>query len=208
MRLTHSSLRSLLVNPTGFVAAVQSAVPGSPQYGNPQRRWIDGAITEYFKAGRDADVLWQAFDQRVQRGNMTPSREANAAGAVRLLDRFLEWDSKEVDVPADTFPPVRDVAIGPHVIAVRRDLIYIDPAGYRVRQLWTDHQLRPQHPVAVQMAAAVLVSVDADLGDKQTASVEVWGLRHGVRQLWPRKQLEAARTVLLSRLNVVASQLK
>ena len=151
------------MNPTGFLAAVQSAVPGSPQYGNPQRRWIDGAITEYFKAGRDADVLWQAFDQRVQRGNMTPSREANAAGAVRLLDRFLEWDSKEVDVPADTFPPVRDVAIGPHVIAVRRDLIYIDPAG-SVKANVTNHQLRPQHPVAVQMAAAVLVSVDADLG--------------------------------------------
>ena len=203
MRLTTSALRNLLTDPAGFVAAARTAIAASPSYGNPQRKWMEAAIREYYRLGKDVATLWATFDQKVQQRPMTPRRESNAAGAVRLLDQFIAWDAADPDMPADTFPPIRDVSIGGHLIAVRRDLIYVDGNGYRVRQLWSDHRLRPEHPAAIQMAAAVLLSVDADLGDGSTTEVDVWGLRHRAQRSWTRGQLAAELASLRSRLDAV-----
>jgi hypothetical protein len=208
MRFTTSALRSLLTNQAAFVASARTATAATTQYGNPQRKWLEAAIREYYRRSKDVNALWKTFDGKVQQRPSTPSRQANAAGAVRLLERFLEWDAADPEMPADAFPPIRDVAIGGHVIAIRRDLIYIDGNGYRVRQLWTDHQLHPQNPAAVQMAAAVMLSVDADLGVDSTTGVEIWGLRHGAQQSWTRQQLRREIMNLTSRLDIVEQQIQ
>ena len=72
---------------------------------------------------------------------MNPRRESLGHGAARLLEQFVNWDRDDDDFPADLFPKLRDVALGNHVLAVRRDLIYLDANGYRSRQLWTTHDL-------------------------------------------------------------------
>ncbi len=203
MRFTTSALRNLLTNQAGFVAAARISAPATPQYGNPQRKWIEAAIREYYRLGKDVPALWTTLAQRVQQRPTTPRREANAAGAARLLDQFIGWDAVEPDLPADTFPPIRDVLLGSHQIAVRRDLIYVDGSGYRVRQLWTDHQLRPEHPAAIQMAAAVLLSVDADLGVGSTTRLDIWGLRHKTQRSWGRGQLVGELANLRNRLDIV-----
>jgi hypothetical protein len=158
-------------------------------YGNMQRTWIEAAIKAYFNGNKDENALWQTLDARLHSGVMSARKESLGHGAARLLEQFVAWDQENDDLPADPFPRVRDVALGAHALAVRRDLIYLDTSGYRSRQLWTTHDLRPQHPRAIEMAAAVLVSVDSDLGAGSTEHVEVWGLRHGTRVSWSRSQL-------------------
>jgi hypothetical protein len=169
---------------------------------------LQAAVRAYFEAGRDVDELWRAFDAKVNQRPASPRRQALADGARRLLERFLVWDDNESDLPADSFPPVRDVRLGTHTIAIRRDLIYLDGPGYRVRQLWTDHDLRPTHPQAIEIAAAVLASVDADLGQGSTTAVEVWGLRHQTQQSWSRGELLPELQRLERRLDAVESAIQ
>ena len=177
-------------------------------YGNPQRAWLQAAVRAYFEAGRDVDELWRALETKVNQQAPNPRRQALADGARRLLERFLMWDDNESDLPADSFPPVRDVRLGTHTIAIRRDLIYLDGPSYRVRQLWTDHDLRPTHPQAIEMAAAVLASVDADLGQGSTTAVEVWGLRHHIQRSWSRAELLPKLQRLEQRLNAAESAIQ
>jgi len=208
VRLTTAGLRALIVNRAGFVAAARRPVVEGPNYGNPQRAWLQAAIRAYFGAGRSSAELWAVLQSKVERRAASPRRESLAAGARALLEQFLVWEDLEDDIAADAFPPVRDVPLGTHTIAVRRDLIYLDGAGYRVRQLWTDHQLRPTNPRANQMAAAVMVSVDTDLGAGLTTSVEIWGLRHRLRRSFSRNELVPVVGALRRQLDEVAAEVQ
>jgi hypothetical protein len=201
VRLTTARLRALIVDQASFVAAARAAVGGATAYGNPQRAWLQIAIRAYYADAKNPQALWQAFDDKVQQGPQTARRQALAEGARRLLEMFLALDETDAALPADTFPPARDVQLGSHIIAVRRDLIYLDGPTYRVRQLWTDHAFRPTHPRAGEMAAAVMVSVDSDLGQGSTTRVDVWGLRHGQTRSWTRAELAPELSRLRARID-------
>lgn len=202
MRLTTSRLRSVIVNQASFVAAARASMTAAG-FGNPQWNWLHAAIRTYFESSRDAEQMWAEFSRRIQQGQQSVRRQSLADGARRLLERFLAFDEDEVDIPADLFPPTRDVQLGNHSIAVRRDLIYVEGLAYRVRQLWTNHDLAPNHPRAGEMAAAVMLSVDSDLGPASTKALEVWGLRHGIRRSWTRAELGPEVTRLRDRLDAV-----
>lgn len=209
MRFTTGQLRRLLTNQAGFVAAARSVVAASSQFGNPQRSWMEAAIRAYFVSNRDEEALWTEYDVRVGpvKGR-SAVRESLAEGGVKLLTSFIQFHKSEAEIPVECFPKVRDVPVGRHSIAVKRDLIYVDAGGFRARQLWTDHQLRPDHPQAHVMAAAVMVSVDEDLGPGSTREVQVWGLRHRVRVTWSRADLGAATKALAARLDEVDDAIK
>jgi hypothetical protein len=208
VRLTTARLRALIVNQSSFIASARAAVAPSTRYGNAQRAWLQAAVRAYVESGRDVDELWRAFNNRVAQRSANQRRQALAEGARRLLERFVIWDENESDLPADSFPPVRDVRLGTHTIAIRRDLIYLDGPGYRVRQLWTTHDLPPTHPRAIEIAAAVMASVDADLGQDSTTAVEVWGLRHQTQRSWSRDQLLPELQRLEQRLDAVQSAIQ
>lgn len=208
MRLTTSGLRSFLVSPASFIAAAKNPSVGGATFGNTQRAWLEAAIRAYFNGQKDEDALWQTLDERMHSGGITPRKESLGNGAARLLEEFVAWDRENDEVPADTFPRIRDVALGNHALAVRRDLIYLDATGYRSRQLWTTHDLRPHHPHAIEMAAAVLLSLDGDLGAGSTEHVEVWGLRHRTRIVWNRSELLPHVQSLRQRLDHAAAEIQ
>ena len=58
------------------------------------------------------------------------------------------------------------------------------------------------------MAAAVLVSLDGDLGAGSTENVEVWDLRHGVRVEWSRSQLIPQVATLRQRLDDTVTEIQ
>src|SRR5262249_51245035 len=108
VRLTTASLRTLIVNQPSFIASARAGIASPVSYGNPQRAWLQAAVRAYFEAGREVDELWRVFDTKVNQRPASPRRQALADGARRLLERFLVWENDERDLPADSFPPVRD----------------------------------------------------------------------------------------------------
>ena len=208
MRVTPSQLRRIVISPRRFVAAARVAVASDQQqFGNPQRHWMEAAWRAYFANGRDPDILWQTFSARSLGSNDSPRRRSLARGAEPMLDRCLEWDGRDADSPADWFPRTRDIAWHGHVLALRRDLSYLTTDGYRLRQLWTDRELRVAHTEAGLMLAAVLACADVELGADRTEAIEVWQLRDGTSRTWSRDELLAEAARLKQRLDEVAAAL-
>lgn len=110
-------------------------------------------------------------------------------GAAPLLRRFVEWDQVHIDTPIDYFPPTRDVAWKSHVLAIRRDLTYLTPTGYKLRQIITDTEMRLDRPESELFAAAMLACSDADLGVGRVEQIEAWQLRYEQRQAWGHGEL-------------------
>ena len=208
MRVTPSQLRRIVINPRRFVTAARVALAADQQqYGNPQRQWLEAAWRAYFTNGRDPDVLWQTFSARSIGSKDTPQRRALARGAEPMLELFLAWDGRDPDAPVDWFPKARDIPGQGHVLALRRDLSYLTADGYRLRQLWTDRELRVAHPDARLVVAAVLACADVDLGADRTEAIEVWQLRDGRSRTWSRDELLAEAARLNRRLDEVAAAL-
>ncbi len=189
MRLTTSQLRRLVISPRQFVASALALPSVTQQYGNPQRQWMEAAWRAYFRSHRDPKQLWDAFYEKAVTAGGTPRRQALASGAEPMLDVFLRWDAKEPTSPADWFPPTRDVPWQGHVLAVKRDLLYVAKEGHRVRQLWSDTALRATHRDAGIMAAAALICAESDLGLGRIKTIDVWQLRHQDQRSWTRDSL-------------------
>jgi hypothetical protein len=206
MRLTTSELRRLAIDPAGFLEA-QSQIDPTRGFGNVQRQWMDGAWRAYFASWRTEQALWAEFERRVTRGTPGLRRDGMAREATTMLEQFLEWEQDETGIPADVFPPIRDVAWESHTLAVRRDLTYITSLGFRLRQLWTDREMSIDHPNAGLLVAATLVCADMDLGDARTQSVEVWQLRRKRRRAWTREELSTDTERLRVLLNETAAEL-
>lgn len=206
MRFTTAPLRQVIANPRNFVAAARRPRPDAPPFNNPQRQWMEAAWRAFFAAGRVPEVLLETFNQK-STANPNPGRASLAAGALPMLDQFLVWDAEEPTAPADIAPPVRDVSLGAHILAVKRDLIYLAADGYLVRQIWTSRDLPADHVDASLMAYAVLICSDFDLGVERTSAIEVWDLRNGVRRRWRRDELAREAARLLDRLDEVAAAL-
>jgi hypothetical protein len=168
---------------------------------------MDAALRRYFASGRDSAVLWQKFDDLAYARELVPRRVALVRGARSMLERFLEWESKEQGNPVSYFVQPTDVAWKGHIVAIRRDLVYLTSNGYKVRQLWTDRELRVEHPDAGLMVAAVLICADQDLGDGRTEIIEAWQLRTGRSCFWTRAQLLREKERLRERLDQVAADL-
>ena len=97
MRFTTSQLRTVVVDPVGFVASSRMAPQSEQGPRNPQRQWMEAAWKAYFSAGRQPDVLWRTLSQKAIAQNDTPWRRATAAGAEPMLEQFLAWDEAEPD---------------------------------------------------------------------------------------------------------------
>ena len=207
MRLTTYQLRLLIVNPAKFVASVRRPPGSDAGFGNPRRRWMEAAWRVYFREGRDPQVLWREFYQRVKAAAPSSRRDALATGAEPMLDQFLAWDQEGAKVPADCFPPARDMPWEEHILAIQRHLVYLTEGGYHLRQLWTDRQLLLDHVDADLMALAALICADTDLGAGRAESVEVWRLRDGNREVWSRDKLLSEANRLQRRLDDVATEL-
>jgi hypothetical protein len=124
-----------------------------------------------------------------------------------MLEQFLIWDADEIDAPVDPLPPAQDVAWCGHILAIRRDFVYITPSGYLIRQCWTSRELSFRHPDAQLIGAAVLVCADVEMGDGRTEAIDVWHLRDGERQRWSRDMLLTQVQRLRERLDEVAAEL-
>ena len=204
MRVTTAQLRQIVANPRRYVAHARASA-AAPQYGNPQRAWMEGAWRAYFDADRAPTALWEAFARKVAAGRASRSRAQWAAGAVPLLEQFLAWDADEPQAPVDRFARSGDVRWHGHILALRRDLVYLTATGYLVRQCWTSRELGLDHPDVGLMVAAVLVCADADLGVGRTEAVDIWHLRDGQRRSWERALLVAEAERLRERLDEVAA---
>jgi hypothetical protein len=207
MRVTTFPLRLIIVNPQKFVADARLSLGSDTAFANPQRRWMEAAWRAYFKEGRDPSALWRAFNGRVSAASPSRQRDALAAGAVPMLERFLAWEQDETRNPADCLPPPRDARWAGHILAIQRHLVYLTENGYCVCQLWTDRQLSLDHVDADLMAVAALICTDADLGPGRTETVEVWHLRDDDRRSWQRDELLVESGRLKRRLDDVAAQL-
>ena len=162
MRVTTSQLRLLIVNPRKFVANARVPSGSDAMFGTQQRRWMEAAWRAYFREGRDPQVLWREFHQKVSAASPSTRRDALAAGAVPMLEQFFAWDQEETKIPADCLPPARDVQWEGHILAIQRHLVYLTEGGYCLRQLWTDRLLPLDHVDADLMTVAVLICADAD----------------------------------------------
>ena len=188
MRYTTGKLRAAIADPDAFVRSLRFP-SDQPNFGNPQRQWLEASLRVYLASGRNRRTLYQSFDARIRGGKQTPRRLSLAAGARRLLEQFDDWDGGQPD-PADWFPPAPDIDWRGHILSIRRDLIYLTARGYMVRQLWTDSQLRSNDERARLMAAAVLTFSDLDLGPGRVEAIEAWQLRVGAQYRWTRAELE------------------
>jgi hypothetical protein len=207
MRVTTSQLRLLIVNPHKFVANARIPSGADTTFGNPQRRWMEATWRAYFREGRDPQVLWREFHERVRAASPSARRNTLATNAIPMLEQFLTWEQDETNVPADCLPPPRNVLWEDHILAIQRHLVYLTQGGYCLRQLCTDRLLYLDHVDADLMAVAVLICADADLGAGRMEFVEVWHLREGDRQFWNRDELLAEASRLKRRLDDVATEL-
>jgi hypothetical protein len=209
MRVTTSQLRQIVINPSRY--AVRARVPQDPNRRHavsPQRSWMDSAWRDYFASGRDPDVLWATFDQKVKSKDVTRQRAALADGGRRMLDQFLEWDADEIQSPQLWKPPTLDVEWQGHTLALKRDAIYLTDSGFAVRLFWTDHALTVLHPDAALMAAGVLAYSDTELGLWRVERIEVWQLRGASRRIWERADLDLEMPTLRARLDHVAAMVE
>jgi hypothetical protein len=207
MRVTTAQMRQIVTNPGRFVEDARAPRDAGERFGNPQRAWMEAALRAYFANGRSAAVLWDELETRASTGGLTPWRYRMALAAEPMVEQFLAWDRERADAPGLWFPPTRDVQWHEHTLALKRDLVYLTPTGYRLLLLWTDRELRVTHADAGLMAAAILAYSDGDLGTDRVESIEVWQLRAKQQAAWTRQELEAETARLHQRLDQVALQL-
>jgi hypothetical protein len=207
MRVTTYQLRLLIVNPRKFVLSARRASGADSAFWSPQRRWMEAAWRAYFRGGRNPNVFWEEFYQRVRAATPTSRRDALAVGAEPMLEQFLAWEQDETKALADCLPPARDVQWEGHTLAIQRHLVYLTEGGYCLRQLWTDRILSLDHADADLMAVATLICAEADLGAGRTESIDVWQLRNGNRHIWSRDELLPQASRLKRYLDEVDSEL-
>jgi hypothetical protein len=107
--------------------------------------------------------------------NGTPQARGWATAICRCYDTYVDLTRHDAR-PAFATAVERDLDLPPDSLAVRVDVVLLDPAGYVPRLvLWDKSDLT--RALAVQYAAPVWRLAEDELGDGRVACVEVWSLR-------------------------------
>lgn len=107
--------------------------------------------------------------------NGRPQAQGWAEAIRRCYDTYIDLTSDD-SRPAFATAVERDLDLGPDALAVRVDVVLLDPAGYVPRLVFWD---KPDltHALAIQYGAPAWRVMENELGDGRIARVEVWSLR-------------------------------
>ena len=148
------------------------------EFPRPLTRTAQAAITRHHREGPAAarSRLHQSFRNSDYWGpNGTPQAQGWARVIRELYDIYVRLTEDDAR-PAFATAVERDIDLGPDTLAVRVDVVLLDPAGYVPRLvLWDKNDLTTGW--AVQYAAPVWRAMEDELGEGRVAGVEVWSLR-------------------------------
>lgn len=107
--------------------------------------------------------------------NGTPQARGWAEAILRCYETYIDLTRSDTR-PAFATAVERDLELPPDALAVRVDVVLLDPAGYVPRLvLWDKNDLTQAR--AIQYAAPAWRVMENELGDGRVAHVEVWSLR-------------------------------
>jgi hypothetical protein len=206
MDLTSRDLRIGIRSPEALASqrrreALNPTPKGTPR--NPQRAFIDASIGEYFRGGRDPDILLAAYERRTGKSKRRESAATEIANGRTMLERFLVLDHHKDDPSRFHLRPEFVEVLG-HRIKMGVDMAYDTPAGAALALVITDEELRRTEHLRLFATAAMVHFQDRPDGGR-VAQVEVWLLKWDQRLVrWPRQLLENSIPRLADRLEEIA----
>lgn len=181
--------------------ALSPTPKGTPR--NPQRAFIDASIREYFRGGRDASILFAAYDRRTGKSKRHESAATEIANGRMMLGRFLVLDQHKDDPTRIQLRPEFVEVLG-HRIKMGVDLVYDTPAGASLVLVITDEEITRTEHLRL-FATAAMLHFEGRPGGGPVTQVEVWLLRWDQRLVrWPRQLLENSIPRLADRLEQIS----
>jgi hypothetical protein len=183
------------------IAAVAPIAPDTPR--SPQRPWIDASLRRYFDGHRSVDVLLADYEDRTKGSKRHESAASEIANGRKMLVRFADMDKTQPDPTRVQMRRERVEVLG-HGLTMGVDVAYQTSAGWIIRHLITDDEIRlTEHMRLYATAAALHFEGRSDGGP--VSGVEVWLLRHDRRVAgWPRSLIEKRVENLALRLDEIA----
>lgn len=164
---------------------------------------MDASIGRYFKKDRTVEVLLADYDDRTSRSKRRETAASEITNGREMLGRFAALDRLQPDPNRVQMRPTRVEVLG-HGLIMGVDLAYETSAGWILRHLITDDEIRrPEHLRLYATAAALHFEGRSEGG--RAVRVEVWLLRYdGGVDGWPRSLLERSIPALATRLAEIA----
>jgi hypothetical protein len=111
--------------------------------------------------------------------NGTPQARGWAESIRRCYDTYADLTRHDTR-PAFTTAVERDLDLPPDALAVRVDVVLLDPAGYVPRLVFFDKN-DLSRARAIEYAAPAWRVMEDELGDGRVARVEIWSLRQPIQ---------------------------
>lgn len=204
MRFTAGDVRGIIANRELTVARLRSAYRSGPESGphSPQRAWMEASLRRYYAGLRNPDTLIGDYQKRTASKGTSVSKRSEIRNGEAMLRAFLALDEPE-PTPRIAMHPRSDQVVLGHVISMGHDLVYEQPNGYLIREVWTDGVVRDSAERSL-LRAASLLHAEKVFGDGRVAALETWQLRLGLTDRTDRNDALRLAPVLKTLLDDVA----
>lgn len=208
MRYTAGDVRGVIAKPELTIARLRSAYRSGPESTphSPQRAWIEASLRRYYAAQRSPDALIGDYQRRTASKGTSASKRSEIRNGEAMLQAFLTLEEPE-PTPRIAMHPRSDQLVVGHLISMGHDLIYEQPDGYMIREVWTDGVVR--EPGERQLLRATsLLHAEQVFGEGRVVFLEAWQLRLGLIDRIDRAEAVSTAPALKRLLDEVARRVQ